>query len=83
MVIGGNQSESSYTGTETGVMKVGKGVNDWDSSSDYTDIQITGGQNFDLNSSFVSETEVTMGEMPQVKTQHSGSSGDKGMKKSF
>ena len=69
MVIGGNRSESSYTGTETGIVKVAgqKNVNDWESSSDYTDIQITGGQSFDLNQSFVSETSITMGEMPQIK----------------
>lgn len=42
-------------------------MNDWESSSDYTDIQITGGTNFDLNSSFVSETSVQMGEMPSIK----------------
>jgi hypothetical protein len=58
MVVGGNQSESSYTGTETGVLKVGEPKQDWESSSDYTDVQITGGQQFDLNSSFVSETSV-------------------------
>jgi len=75
MVVGGNQSENSYTGTETGVVKVGgqKQANDWESSSDYTDIQITGGQQFDLNSSFVSETSVQMGEIPSIRPNNSTS----------
>lgn len=71
MVVGGNQSESSYTGTETGVVKVGGQKQDWESSSDYTDVQITGGQQFDLNSSFVSETSVQMGEIPSIRQNNS------------
>ena len=67
-------SESSY-----GIKKINQNTADknasknqqitdgWDSASDYTDIQITGGNQLDLNSSFVSETQVTMGEIVELK----------------